>query len=97
MIRSAARECLADNRCLHWRKQNMTSFLGMLEIAAARGDGLHPKLLALCEGTALAPQCDTVTRIDGMIQSGPHPKGFEHARNAMLPQRGPLPASDGEK
>jgi hypothetical protein len=49
----------------------MTSFLDLLEIAAARGDGLHPKLRALCEGTASAPQCDTVTRIDGMIQSGP--------------------------
>jgi hypothetical protein len=67
----------------------MTSFLDLLEIAAARGDGLHPKLLALLEGTASAPRCDTVTRIDGMIQSGPHPKGFEHARNAALPQRWP--------
>ena len=52
----------------------MTSFLDLLEIAAARGDGLHPKLLALCESTATASQCDTVTRIDGMIQSGPDPE-----------------------
>ena len=74
----------------------MTSFLDLLEIAAARGDGLHPKLRALCEGTASAQQCDTVTRIDGMIQSGPHPMGFEHARRSALPQRGPLPASDDE-
>jgi len=75
----------------------MTSFLDLLEIAAARGDGLHPKLLALCEGTAFAPQCDTVTRIDGMIQSGPHPHRSEHARNSLLPQRVPLSASDGIK
>jgi hypothetical protein len=70
----------------------MTSFLDLLEIAAARGDGLHPKLRALCEGMA----SDTVTRIDGMIQSGPHPMGFEHVRRSALPQRGPLPASDDE-
>lgn len=75
----------------------MTSFLDLLEIAAARGDGLHPKLLALCEGTASASHGDTVTRIDGMIQSGPHPKGFEHARNAVLPQRGLSLASQDEK
>jgi hypothetical protein len=75
----------------------MTSFLDLLEIAAARGDGLHPKLRALCEGTASAPQYDTVMRIDGMIQSGPHLKGFEYARNAALPQRGPLLASQDEK
>lgn len=75
----------------------MTSFLDLLEIAAARGDGLHPKLLALCDGTASAAQCDTVTRIDGMTQSGPHPKGSEHARNAVLPQRGLSPANQDEK
>jgi hypothetical protein len=75
----------------------MTSFLDLLEIAAARGDGLHPKLRALCEGTASAPQYDTVTRIDGMIQSGPHPKRLAHARSAVLSRRGPLPASDDEK
>lgn len=75
----------------------MTSFLELLEIAAARGDGLHPKLLALCVGTASAPQCGSVPRTDGMIQSGPHPKRFEHARNSLLPQRGTLPASDGER
>jgi hypothetical protein len=75
----------------------MTSFLDLLEIAAARGDGLHQKLLELCEGTVSAPPCDTVTRIDGMIQSGPHPKGFERARDAVLPQRGPAPGSHNEK
>jgi hypothetical protein len=75
----------------------MTSFLDLLEIAAARGDGLHPKLRALCAGTASAAQCDTVTRIDGMTQSGPHPKGLEHVRNAALPQRGLSPANQDEK
>lgn len=75
----------------------MTSFLDLLEIAASRSDGLHPKLLALCEGTASAAQCDTVSRIDGMTQSGPHPKRVEHARNAVLPQRGLSPANQDEK
>jgi hypothetical protein len=74
----------------------MTSFLDLLEIAAARGDGLHPKLRALCEGTASAPQYDTVKRVDGMIQSGLHLKGFESPRNEVLPQRGPLLASHDE-
>jgi hypothetical protein len=75
----------------------MTSFLDLLEIAAARGEGLHPKLLALCMGTASAPHGDTVTRIDGMIQSGPHPKGSEHPRNAVLPQRGLSPVNQAKK
>jgi hypothetical protein len=65
----------------------MTSFLDLLEIAAARGDGLHPKLLALCESTATASQCDTVTRIDGMIQSGPDPKGFAGAKRGVAAAR----------
>jgi hypothetical protein len=95
--RSAVRECPAETRSRHRRHLNMTSFLDLLEIAAARGDGLHPKLLQLCEGKASAPQCDTVTRIDGMIQSRLHAEGFEHARNAVVPQRGPSPAAHDEK
>lgn len=75
----------------------MTSFLDLLEIAAARGDGLHPTLLALCERTASPSQTGPVPRIDGMLQSGPHPKRFEHARHALLPQRETLPASDGDR
>jgi hypothetical protein len=75
----------------------MTSFLDLLEIAAARGDGLHPKLRALGEGTTSASHVDTVSRIDGMIQSGAHPKGLEHARNAVLPQRGLSPTNQVEK
>jgi hypothetical protein len=38
-----------------------------------------------------------VTRIDGMTQSGPDPKGLEHALNAVLPQRGLSPANQDEK
>jgi hypothetical protein len=51
--------------------------LEFLEIAAARGDELHPKLLALCESMASAPQHGSVARIDGMIQSGPNPNRSE--------------------
>lgn len=75
----------------------MTSFLDLLEIAAARGDGLHPKLRALGERTTSASHVDTVSRIDGMIQSGLHPKGLEHARNAALPQGRRSPANQDEK
>ena len=48
----------------------MTSFLDLLKIAAARGDGLHPKLRALFDGTVSSGM---VPRNDGMIQSGPDP------------------------
>jgi hypothetical protein len=50
---------------------NMTSFLSLHAAAAARGDGLHPELLALVAG--IAPHPVFTPRHDGMIQSGPDP------------------------
>jgi hypothetical protein len=47
----------------------MTSFLSFHAAAAARGDGLNPKLLA----SRIAPHADLTRRHDGMIQSGPDP------------------------
>jgi hypothetical protein len=75
----------------------MTTFLDILEFAAARGDGLHPKLLECCGGAASAPQDTTVTPIDHMVQSGPHRRRAQHAQNAVSLQQGPLSTSKGEK
>lgn len=72
----------------------MTSFLDLMKIAAARGDGLHPKLRALFEGTVSS---GIVPRNDGMIQSGPDPRTerFGHAQNvSVLPLRGTQRAID---
>lgn len=72
----------------------MTSFLNLMKIAAARGDGLHPKLRALFEGTVSSSM---VTRNDGMIQSGPDPRTekFGRAQNvSVLPPRGTQRAID---
>lgn len=51
----------------------MTSFLSLQAAARARGDGLRPELLALVTG--IAPLSDSMPRHDGMMQSGPDPKG----------------------
>jgi hypothetical protein len=94
MIRSAARERRADIRERHWRHQKVTSFLDLMKIAAARGEGLDPKLRALFEGTASS---GIVPRNDGMSQSGPDPRTerFGHAQNvSVLPLRGTQRAID---
>ncbi len=49
----------------------MTSFLSLHAVAAARGDGLRPELLALARG--IAPHPAFTPRHDGMLQSGPDP------------------------
>jgi hypothetical protein len=49
----------------------MTSFLSLHAVAAARGDGLRPELLALVAG--VAPHSGLTPRSDGMIQAGPDP------------------------
>jgi len=41
--------------------------------AAARGEGLHPKLRALLERTAVSPFSEISIRHDGLIQAGPGP------------------------
>jgi len=42
-------------------------------IAAARGDGLDPKLRELLERAAVSPHSEVVVRADGMLQAGPSP------------------------
>ena len=42
-------------------------------IAAARGDGLDPKLRELFERAAVSPHSEVVVRSDGMLQAGPNP------------------------
>ena len=49
------------------------SFLGLHELAAARGDGLHPQLRALFERLAKGECCEIGFRADGMLQAGPDP------------------------
>jgi hypothetical protein len=53
--------------------QIMTSFLNLHAFAAARGEGLHPKLRLLFERAATSPASDVVIRRDGFLQSGPNP------------------------
>ena len=62
----------------------MPPFLSLHAIAAKRGDGLRPELLALFEHLAEASGCGvTVAKIgrrpDCLIQSGPHPAFAEDA------------------
>jgi len=62
----------------------MPPFLSLHAIAAKRGDGLRPELLALFEHLAEASGCGvTVAKIgrrpDCLIQSGPHPAFAENA------------------
>ncbi|QOZ68823.1 hypothetical protein SAMN05192541_14858 [Bradyrhizobium arachidis] len=49
-------------------------------IAAARGDGLDPKLRELLERAAVSPHSELVVRPDGMLQSGPNPGSAELER-----------------
>lgn len=49
-------------------------------IAAARGDGLDPKLRALLERAAVSPHSEVMVRSDGMLQAGPNPGSEEVER-----------------
>jgi hypothetical protein len=51
------------------------SFLGLHQLAAARGDGLRPQLRALFERLAKGESCEIGFRRDGMLQAGPDPAG----------------------
>ena len=51
----------------------MAAFLSFHAFAAARGDGLHPKLRLLFERAAMSPVFDVAFRPDGLLQSGPDP------------------------
>jgi hypothetical protein len=51
----------------------MTSFHQFSVLAASRNEGLHPKLRALLERTAVSPFSELSMRRDGLIQAGPSP------------------------
>src|ERR1700730_18202904 len=51
----------------------MTAFLNFHAFAAARGEGLHPKLRLLFERAATPPASDVAIRTNGLLQSGPDP------------------------
>ena len=54
-------------------------------IAAARGDGLDPKLRELFERAAVSPHSEVVVRSDGMLQAGPSPRcGTVEAVSAVV-------------
>jgi hypothetical protein len=49
-------------------------------IAAARGDGLDPRLRELLERASVSPHSEMVVRSDGMLQAGPSPRSGEVER-----------------
>lgn len=51
----------------------MTSSNNFFAVAAARGDGLHPRLRELFERTAANSSTELITQHDGMLQAGPPP------------------------
>ena len=51
----------------------MTDLHKFSVFAAARGEGLHPKLRALLERAAVSPFSEVSIRHDGLIQAGPGP------------------------
>ena len=60
----------------------MTAFLDFHAFAAARGEGLHPKLRLFFERAATSPVFDVAFRPDGLLQSGPDPTS-ETARDRV--------------
>ena len=52
----------------------MTSLDRFNEFAAARGDGLHPRLRDLFVRSAASPSSEVLVRDDGMLQAGPSPQ-----------------------
>ena len=69
----------------------MPPFLRLHALAAQRGDGLHPELLALFESLATAPKPDPTgverdhRRADCVVQFGPNPVPAEVA---VIPDNG---------
>jgi hypothetical protein len=68
----------------------MTSFREFDSFAAARGEGLHPKLRELLERAAQSPFSETQVRRDGMLQAGPSPGSemCEASNVATFPREG---------
>jgi hypothetical protein len=58
----------------------MSSFRQFDAFAAARGEGLHPKLRSLLDRTAASPRAELTVRIDGMLQAGPDPASEANSR-----------------
>ena len=74
----------------------MTAFLNFHAFAAARGDGLHPKLRLLFERAATSPVFDVAIRPDGLLQSGPDPASEtvrDRVNVSIFPQTG-VPQTD---
>jgi hypothetical protein len=61
----------------------MSSFRQFDASAAARGEGLHPKLRSLLEQTAASPHAELTVRIDGMMQAGPDPASEANSRDSV--------------
>jgi hypothetical protein len=55
-------------------------------VAAARGDGLRPELLAALARTAALPHSGMTVRSDGMVQSGPDPASNQAADVMPFPR-----------
>jgi hypothetical protein len=69
----------------------MTAFLNFHALAAARGEGLDPKLRLLFERAARSPGSEVTVRHDGFLQSGPDPASEivpERVNVSVLPQGG---------
>ena len=67
----------------------MTTFLNFHALAAARGEGLHPKLRLLFERAAMSTGSDVAIRRDGFLQSGPDPASEtvqERVKVSLRPQ-----------
>jgi hypothetical protein len=67
----------------------MTAILNFHAFAAARGEGLHPKLRLVFERAATSPVSDVVISHDGFLQSGPNPASEtvpERVNVSLFPQ-----------
>jgi hypothetical protein len=52
----------------------MKSMTNFNAIAAARGDGLDPKLRELLERAIVSAHSEVMVRADGMLEAGPNPR-----------------------
>jgi hypothetical protein len=67
----------------------MTAFLNFHALAAARGEGLHPKLRLLFERAAASPASDVAIRPASRMQSAPGPASEtapDRVNVSVLPQ-----------
>jgi len=71
----------------------MTSSDQFQAFAAARGEGLHPKLRDLLQRTAASPFSEISIRPDGMLQAGPNPASPQSGTVVSFPpEERPMPA-----